>query len=79
MIKKFESYVNEHNDVASQIVRISPEEACEVLNDNTDNKVSLLLTTSDENLLDSFINAVSNEMSPAMRNRFLGIYKVVSE
>ena len=79
MIKKFESYVNEHNDVASQIVRISPEEACEVLNDNTDNKVSLLITTSDENLLDNFINAIANEMSPAMRDRFLGIYKVVSE
>lgn len=79
MIKKFESFVNEHNDVASQLVRISPEEACEVLNDNTDNKVSLLLTASDENLLDSFINAIANEMSPAFRDRFLGIYKVVSE
>lgn len=79
MIKKFDNFVNEHNDVASQIVRISPEEACKVLNHNIDNKVSLLITTSDEDLLDSFINAVANEMSPATKDRFLGIYKVVSE
>lgn len=78
MIKKFDSFVNEHNDVASQLVRISTEEACEVLNENTDN-VSLLLTTSDEELLDNFINAIANELSPAFRDRFLGIYKVVSE
>lgn len=79
MIKKFDNFVNEHYDVASQIVRISPEKACKVLNDNTDNKVSLLLTTSDEELLDNFINAIANEMGPAMKDRFLGIYKVVSE
>lgn len=73
-IKKFESFVNEHNDFSSNIMTISPEEASEVVNRG---ETVLLLTTPDERLLDNLLNVIAREL-PTAKDRFTSIYKVAS-
>ena len=78
-IKKFESFVNEHNDIVSNIMTISPEEASEVADRvvNRGNEVALLLTAPDERVLDNLLNVIASEL-PTAKDHFSSIYKIVS-
>ena len=77
MIKKFENFVNEHyNDV--DIATIGVDDAHKVLDNKlAPGEVALLLATDDEELLNDFISRVSETMSPAAKDRFTKIFKIV--
>ena len=77
MIKKFDNFVNERYDV--DIEPIGVQDANEVLAQLRPGEAALVVTVQDEELLDDFLYAISKEFSPAMKDRFNRIFKVVAD
>ena len=77
MIKKFESFVNEHyNDV--DLATIGVDDAHKVLDETLEpGEVALLLTTDNEEFLDAFISHTSETIGPAAKDRVKRIFKIV--